>query len=494
MLAAWAPLPALAFDYLDVVAKAKALAQAPHRPAAPVGDTLAALDYDQYQQIAYKAEAALWPGSDFQVQFFAPGYLFERPVEIFVVAGGEVRGVAYDPANFDYGESGVTAEQLAGQPNLGYAGFRVHYAEADDARPDEFLVFLGASYWRARGLEMTYGLSARGLAIDTGVAGIDEEFPRFTAFWLLRPEPDAERITLYALLESPSATGAYRFKVSPGAKRVVMDVEATVFLRRPVTKLGLAPLTSMFLYDIGDHRPPAYFRPEVHDSGGLLLTDGGGNWLWRGLDNPYDVAVTSFPQPQPGGFGLLQRERDFAAYQGLVADYQDRPSAWVDPRGDWGPGHVELVELPTAVEWQDNIVALWVPKQQPPPGEALRFAYRLIYDQTGPDHGLAPVSATRSALLADGVHEAFAEFRIPEDAPDPETLRVELTLENVELVDRRLAQDPHYGVYRLRLHLRRKGEGPAEVRAQLHHDGRPITETWVYPVRPLGGPAEPLHP
>ena len=87
----------------------------------------------------------------------------------------------------------------------GFAGFRVQFATNWKA---DIAAFLGASYFRAVGDDTRqYGLSARGLAIDTAFAR-PEEFPRFTAFWFERPSRDAGTLTLYALLDSPSIAGA----------------------------------------------------------------------------------------------------------------------------------------------------------------------------------------------------------------------------------------------------------------------------------------------
>src|SRR5690606_28306652 len=177
---------------------------------------------------------------------------------------------------------------------------------------------------------------------------------------------------------SSDLAGAYRFVVQPGEQTLV-DVEAKVYLREPVGKLGVAPLTSMFFFGENSPERPPDFRPEIHDSDGLLLNDGTGEWLWRPLENPRTLTVSSFRLVSPKGFGLLQRDRDFANYQDLETRQETRPSAWVTPAGDWGTGHVELIEIPTLQDIHDNIVAFWVPDALPPPGEPFEFAYRLSW-------------------------------------------------------------------------------------------------------------------
>ena len=123
----------------------------------------------------------------------------------------------------------------------------------------------------------------------------------------------------------------------------------------------MAPMTSMFLYGEDRPRPFDDYRPEVHDSDGLLMQTGGGEWLWRPLFNPHALRVSSFSDEHPRGFGLTQRDRDFSHYQDEDAHYQRRPSYWVAPLADWGKGSVQLVEIPTDEEIHDNIVSLLGP-------------------------------------------------------------------------------------------------------------------------------------
>ena len=219
---------------------------------------------------------------------------------------------------------------------LGFAGFRVHFPVNTQAYKDEVLVFLGASYFRALGQGQQFGLSARGLAIDTAESS-GEEFPRFVEFWIERPQPGAKELTIYALLDSPRATGAYRFVLKPGVT-TVLDTDARLFLRKNVAKLGLAPLTSMFYFG-GNQRPSREdYRPAVHDSDGLSIREATNNWIWRPLVNPKRLLVTSFALSDPAGFGLMQRARSFEQYQDLEARYDLRPSAWIEPKGGWGTG------------------------------------------------------------------------------------------------------------------------------------------------------------
>ncbi|MCX5926961.1 MAG: glucan biosynthesis protein, partial [Cyanobium sp. LacPavin_0920_WC12_MAG_63_22] len=204
-----------------------------------------------------------------------------------------------------------------------------------------------------------YGLSARGMAIDTALPS-GEEFPRFREFWIQQPKPGDKHLVIFALLDSPRATGAYRLTLRPGSDTIV-DVKAQMFLRDKVGKLGIAPLTSMFLFGANQPSKVLNYRRELHDSSGLSIHAGNGEWIWRPLNNPKHLAVSNFSVENPRGFGLLQRGRDFSHYEDLDDRYDKRPSAWIEPKGDWGKGTVDLVEIPTADETNDNIVAFWNP-------------------------------------------------------------------------------------------------------------------------------------
>jgi len=482
------PPPAPAFDLQDVTAKARSLAAHQYRKPHNVPAVLQALNYDQYHSIHFLRRQALWPGSNFRVQFFSPGFLFKRSVIVHMVEEGHVRRIPYKTNMFDYGGA-----HLGGTlpPGVGFAGFRVHFTpdappgRKNHAQVDEFLVFQGASYFRTKGVREPYGVSARGIAIDT--AGPPdpraEEFPRFSEFWLVRPPAQARSLTIYALLNGPSITGAYRFRVYPGKAESRTDVKAVLFLRKHVAKLGLAPLTSMYMYRAGEHRPPAYLRPAVHDSGGLLLQARAGQWIWRPLRRPRSVREYTFALTDPKGFGLLQRDRDFDDYQSLTMNYEQRPSAWVIPSGRWGPGKVHLVELPTGVEWQDNIVAFWVPAQTPAPGKPRRLSYRIEWGLTEPDTTLARVTATR--IAAGGrpgtkvVSVDFAGTSL-KGLGKGVGLQAYITVSGGTLLQHRLHNVAAQHLWRLRLTVAQNHESPIQLRAVLHRGDKNLSETWDY--------------
>lgn len=339
-------------------------------PPEATADALDRLDYDAYQKIRFRSERAVgregaWPVAPFHLHRFAAA-----PVGLNLVTDAGARPLAYDPALFAYTGELQPADFPA---DLGYAGFRVLHS---DERPGDWLAFMGASYFRSADPLNQYGLSARGLAVDTAVPGRSEEFPRFTDFWI---DPrDAQRLVIDALLDGPSVTGAYRFAISRG-ESTVMETTARLFAREEVMQLGVAPLTSMYWFSESNRHAATDWRPEVHDSDGLALWTGSGERLWRPLNNPPHVATSSFLDDNPRGFGLLQRDRAFDNYQDDGVFYERRPSAWVQPLGDWGKGAVTLVEIPTDDEIHDNIVGFWAPQGGMAAGGEREWRYRLSW-------------------------------------------------------------------------------------------------------------------
>src|SRR5262245_7309655 len=383
------------FDYAWLKGQARALAAAAYGATNhPIPDEVKNLGWDQYQAIQFLSDHALWANNHlrFQAKFFHLGLYYQTPVRMFEVVDGQARELAYDPAMFDYGKSGLVGSRLP--RDLGFAGFRLLY-DTDWKR--DIAAFLGASYFRAVGGEMQYGISARGLAVNCAMDR-PEEFPNFVSFWLERPAREARQLVVYALLDSPSVAGAYRFVIHPAAT-LMMDVDAALYPRKEIERLGVAPLTSMFQYGENDMRAANDWRPEIHDSDGLAMWTGRGEWIWRPVANPSALRVNAYVDENPRGYGLLQRDRNFDHYQDDGVFYDRRPSVWVEPKSDWGKGSVELVELSTLDETFDNIVAFWNPADKPRPGQELLFGYRLYWGSKMPTAPpLAHVVATRAGL------------------------------------------------------------------------------------------------
>lgn len=476
------------FDYAALKGQARTLAGSAYRaPGEALPASVQKLDWDQFQAIRYRPEHGLWAHqrSRFEARFFHLGLFFKTPVRMYEVEDGQAREIAYDPAMFDYGKSGLQGAHLP--RDLGFAGFQLFYHT--DRRRD-IVAFLGASYFRAVGAEMQYGLSARGLAIDSGMSR-SEEFPRFTAFWFERPEPESDLLTVYALMDSPSVAGAYRFVIHPAAL-LVMDVDVALYPRKPIERLGVAPLTSMFLFGENDRRIHHDWRPEIHDSDGLALWRGNGEWIWRPLVNPESLRFNAYADDSPRGFGLLQRDRDFDHYQDDGAFYERRPGLWVEPRSDWGKGSVQLVELAAADETFDNVVAFWNPAQTPQAGQELLFAYRLYWGAQPPVAApLARVVATRSGLGGIvGQKRKYFSWRFVVDfaGGDLGMLGKDTAVEPVIDVSRGQVEiasvRPLASIQGLRVMFDLKpadaAPTPVNLRLHLRVDGQPLTETWLY--------------
>lgn len=479
---------AAAFGFDDVARRAEQLARQPYKPPAfELPAELKQLSYDGHRDIRFDPSRALWRNEKlpFELMFFHLGKYQTLPVSINEITPQGVRHVAYDRRDFDYGKNKLSPQSWG---DLGFAGFRVHYALNNPAYKDELVVFLGASYLRALGRGQHYGLSARGLGIDTA-GGRGEEFPRFTEFWIERPAANATELVIHALLESPHAAGAYRFVVRPGDETAI-DVQARLYVREGISTLGLAPLTSMFQH--GENQPrPGDFRPEVHDSDGLAVASGDGEWLWRPLINPKTPLVTSFSVRELAGFGLMQRDRSFASYEDIEAQYEKRPSAWIEPKGSWGPGRVELLQLPTPDETNDNAVAYWVPERLPAPGQPLDFAYRLSWQgerQTRPPGGWALQSRRGHGYRnADDPAGDELQFVVDFDGPALRALPADAAVEAVvsagaggRIVERNAYRNPVNGTWRMTLRAERsKPAQPLELRAYLRSGAHALTETWT---------------
>jgi len=479
------------FDYAWLKGQARALAGrayvSANRPLPPAVD---ALDWDKHQSIRYRADHALWGDQKlrFRAQFFHLGQYQKTPVRIHEVHDGQASELAYDPELFDYGKSDLQGTALP--KDLGFAGFRLNF-HTDLER--DVCAFLGASYFRAVGGDWQYGLSARGLAIDTGLPR-PEEFPTFVSFWLERPPTGVSSMTVYALLDSPSITGAYRFIITPG-DRLVMDVDAALYPRKTIERLGIAPLTSMFQTGENDRRMANDWRTEIHDSDGLQMWNGAGEWIWRPLNNPASLRFSAFADQNPRGFGLLQRDRDFNNYQDDGVFYDKRPSLWVETKGAWEAGSVQLIEIPTHDETFDNIVVLWNPQRPPQPGEELLFAYRMHWGAQPPfQSGLAHCVATRTGIGGIvGQPRKYFSWRFAIDfaggglgllGPKSKVEPVITTSRGRLEITSARPQAAINGWRAMFDLVPPPGMEPIDLRLYLSYDGQPLTETWMYQYSP----------
>ncbi|NEU12035.1 glucan biosynthesis protein G [Methylobacterium sp. BTF04] len=504
-LAATALLPALGeaqdgrpkpFGFEDVERRARELAKSPYDariPALPA--PIAKLDYDAWRDIRFKPDKAFLgaEGSPFRLQLFHLGFLYNRPVTVNLVRGGVATPIAYQASLFDMGRTKVDKPLPV---DLGFAGIRIHAPLNKPNLLDELIVFLGASYYRFLGRDELYGLSARGLALNVPGEGGPEEFPVFREFWVSVPEKTAESLVIHALLDSPSVTGAFRFTVDPGESTSV-SVRATLNPRVDLAAVGLAPLTSMYFIGENDRRHSDDYRPELHDSDGLQIAAGSGEWLWRPLDNPAGRRISTFADRDPKGFGLMQRDRSFGSYQDLEAAYHRRPGYFVEPDGAWGEGAVMLMELPTDTETNDNIVAWWHPKEPYPAGEPVTLSYRVRAIGAEALHpGARVVNTFAAATVASGTAKGdetkgalsrrflvdFAGGDLAYYLADPSRVEVVAGASGARITATSIIPNPQTGGLRAAIDVTVEAIGQTtDLRAFLRANGRALSETWVYP-------------
>lgn len=476
------------FTFEDLKAMAKTNAAQPYAPAiVPSPELIEKIDYDHHWKIRFKEDESLYvDGKKSPVQLFYPGRYFPQPVKVYVRDDENiVKEVPFSNDFFDMPADSPAHDLPEG---FGFAGFRVM---RPGLKPD-WVSFLGASYFRTDGPEGQYGLSARGIAINTGM-NQPEEFPRFSAFWLGPAEKKGEDLTVWALLEGPSITGAYRFglaKDNKEAKGHVTSVTANLYMREDVERLGIAPLTSMYWYSEKEKTLAKDWRPEIHDSDGLAIHTGSDVYIWRPLNNPTAVSTNSFIDENPKGFGLIQRDRDFAHYQDDGVFYNKRSSAWVKPIGDWGKGAVQLVEIPTKDETFDNIVAYWVPQKPARKGDEFTFSYDIEWRPSDPKPAkLATVVNTRQGLggipgqpVPEGVNKMVIDFEgaVLDGLDRDSGVKAVVEASNGEIIEP-IGAYPVVGTkqWRLTFDYKQQNNDPVSIRAYLTKDDKAITETWV---------------
>jgi glucans biosynthesis protein len=485
---------------LDYVAKrAEQRARKPfHSPKADLPEVLRKMTWDQFREIEFRRDKALWAADKlpFRIEFFHPGYLYQEPVHVNEFTLTHVQPIRFVQDFFNYRSLHIQDQIPA---DTGYAGLKVLNQLNTTNRWDELGTFLGASYYRLLGKGQRYGLSARGLALDCGETNRPEEFPIFTDWWLGKPQPDDDELRLYAILDSVSCAGAYAFLIRPG-ETTVADVEAVLYFRdmgtnraveaqhKAVKSVGLAPLTSMFWFGPGSERKFFDYRPEVHDSDGLLIRLGTGEHIWRPLNNPAVMRHERFPVQGLRGFGLLQRQRDFDSYQDLFNGYQLVPSVWVEPRGRWDDGSVNLVELPTGYEGLDNVVAFWEPKDKPEPLQPYRIAYTLYWTrETDLNLSANKVLATRVGLVpGDDKRWLFSiDFAGPKLAALRETnapQAVATCSTNGTIAETQVFYNQEGNNWRVMLKMAPNpgNTEPVDLKCTLKKGEEDLAETWTY--------------
>jgi periplasmic glucans biosynthesis protein len=490
-----APPVAGPFDFDSFSARMKELAASEHQPPELLSSEFyKGLDYDGYRRVQFDVRKARWREDDhgYQVHAFPMGWLFQEPVAAYEIVDGTAQPFEWSSDDFDFHFESSEQQAATEAPFPGIAGFRLNYPLNRPEVADELVSFLGASYFRALGRGNIYGLSARGLLINSWREG-PEEFPRYSEFYLERPT-ESGPLTLYAALESPSVTGAYRFVIDPASadrQETVMEVTARLYFRSDIPELGIAPLTSMFLFAETNRASFDDYRPQVHDSDGLFFEAADGTRSWRPLNNTTTLGNSFFWDTNVKAFGLYQRDRDFETYQDAGAHYERRPSLRVEPAGDWGEGLVRLIEIPSRLEADDNIAAFFIPATPVVAGDEREFSYRLSWGNLSPDpeEPLAYVSSTRAGQGGvSGVANTLSLRKFVVDfmggelgGMEPGTeFDIEATASAGTIQSTTFSRVESNGAWRLVLDVETAGQSLIELKAAISLEGRPLTETWLY--------------
>lgn len=492
----WAGMAAVAqtaepgFSYAQVVSEARVLSAGPYFPEREkVPRFFLELFYDQFRQISFRPERSVWSDTDspWRLRLLHPGLNYNRIVQLHTVEDGTPRRIAYDARWFDFGKLRVGGRVL---PD-GYAGFRLGGEVNRPGVWSDFAQFAGATYFRCVPVQTgaDFGVSARGVAINPGLEEVAEDFPFFKKFWIERQSAGAGQAVVLALMDSPNVCGAYRFVVTPG-RETVTEVEATLFFREAVGRVGLAPLSSMFWYGENSSRKPVDYRPEVHDSDGLLVEAQDGRRWWRPLANGGAVRHSAFAVGKIKGFGLRQRDGNFSSYQDLEENYHRRPGVWVEPLEGWPDGAVHLLEVPTAEEVWDNVACYWQPDTLPKRGEVLRLRYRIYWAGESVFSSLiSRATDTRVGRVEDAPRATryVVDFSaIPGDNGDSEVPELEARVIGAAQIRRQeLRRNPETKGWRVVLEVE-----PVSVReeytvqAVLRRAGREVSENWDYLAMP----------
>lgn len=487
------------FDFDSFSQRMKAMAATPYSPLTPsMPESFKGLDYDSYRLIQFKPEMSKWLADDngYRIQGFHLGWLYAEPVKVYEIVEGNAHSIGFSADDFEYHDDAISAAAHA-QDFPGVAGFRINHPLNRAGAYDELISFLGASYYRALGRDNIYGLSARGVVINSWI-DLPEEFPRFSEFFIEKPTGQGP-LTVYAALDSQSVTGAYRFVINPASETVqetVIDVTARLYFRSDVKELGVAPLTSMFLYGDANRGGFDDYRPQVHDSNGLLVERASGEVLWRALNNTPTLGNSYLWENNPKAFGLYQRGRDFENYQDAGAHYERRPSVRVEPQGEWGQGTIRLIEIPARLEADDNMVAFWVPSEPALAGQEREFSYRQIWGNLDPvaDGPTAYVAETRAGVggvsgvaSAANLRKFVVDFKGGQIDALPKGTQIDVlsTVSGGVLRNFTLSRVDANGAWRLVLDVEIDGTVPLELKAYLVAMGRAVTETWLYQWRPM---------
>ena len=468
------------FSRDTVVDLARALAAKPYSaPPNELRDPFSDLTYEQFVGIKTKPGAAIWSGQNkgFSIELLHRGHIFTSAVDLYLVDNGATTRLNYQQDLFDYGGLKLP-EKL---PDLGFSGFRVMHATKEGVEA-ELAIFQGASFYRAVAEGQNLGVTSRGLSIRTADPR-GEEFPAFRVFWIEKPTLGDNALTIHALLDAPSVAGAYRFTIRPG-EATIIDTELTLFARTYVDHYGLAGFAAVSLFSPLDRRRQDDLRPMVASANGLQMLTGATEWLWRPLSNRENLQYSSFVDTNPKGYGALLRDRNIFNYEDDDQHWERRPSLWIEPLGDWGPGALQLVEIPSESENNENIVAYWRPTTPLVVGLPATYAYRQFWCWDPPTRPpLATTVEARAGRAPTGKRRRFLVVFSGDILSDPNRttqLTAALTTSPGAASNIRTFLNPALKTCRVTFDIDPSSENFCEMRLVLKSGDTPISETWLY--------------
>ncbi len=473
--------PPTPFDPAMVTDMARSLARQPYKALpADLPEAFKSLTYDQYVAVHLRPGATLWANDNigFALEPLHRGFIFSTPMQINLVADGAARRLSYDAALFDFGKLSPPANL----GDIGFSGFRI-LAPREQGGFFELATFQGASFFRAVGQGQEPGTMARALAIRTADPR-GEEFPAIRSVWIERPTLAADTLVIYAIIDSESVSGAYRFTLRPG-EATLIDTECTLFARTTLDHYGIAAMSATHLSGAIDKTRIDDLRPNVGEIDGLQILTGKGEWLWRPVSNPTTLQTSTFIDENPRGFGFLQRDRNFDDYQDDDQHWENRPSLWIEPIGDWSFGGVQLVEIPTESDVNDNIIAYWRPKAaaERRRGNFLRLPAVLVQTAAG----AAASRDGRFVALRDGAGArstaAFwsnSQARFSGRAKRQDDFKPNLSVSPGSIVFVRTFTSADQETFRVLFEIDPGGESYSELRLVIEAEGKPVSETWIY--------------
>ncbi|MBX9759497.1 MAG: glucan biosynthesis protein [Beijerinckiaceae bacterium] len=473
------------FDPALVMDLARNLARQPWRkPSADLPEPFNALNHEQYVGIQRRPETIIWRDQSigFALEPSQRGFIFSNSLQINIVEDGVARRLVYDPADYTFGKLNAPADRK----DIGFSGFKL-WQRAQDGSLEEFCLFQGQGYFQTVGRGQPFGASTRALAVRPVDQGRGEEFPQFVAVWIERPVLAANTVIIHALLDSESVTGAFRYTMRPGDATIV-DTECTLFTRAAIDNVGIAAVQGTFLFGPIDRRRGDDVRPGVYDVSGVQMHSGKDEWIWRPVANRQSIQLSAFVDDNPKGFGILQRDRDFAQFADDDNHWEARPSVWTEPLGDWGAGHVTLLEIPAESQVNQNIIVYWRPRATLAANSETTFSYRQWWCWTPADRPpFATVLRSRSGRVTGSPPNArrrrfLVEFRgdaLADVARFPE-IAARVTTASGSIMTSRLMLSRQEKSARVTFDVDAGAEPHTELRLLLESAGKPISETWLY--------------